>query len=179
MFFDQFHETKSRHLSSEPLTALKKQLFKFSWNQSKKFTFTQNFAFYEFKCYFVITPKVFECLHFEIGHRAFLNQCLRPQHMKYFLIDTRIPNYPWIIFFQIRISSKICFKPALPSILNGLQLSQIHTGNHPDSSVYYPDTQIHTATSSSSSALRESELLSKAWNSNCGIYEIVPTTKLF
>ena len=30
-------------------------------------------------------------------------------------------------------------------------MSQIHTGNHPDSSVYYPDTQIHTATSSSSS----------------------------
>lgn len=52
---------------------------------------------------------------------------------------------------KIRISSKICFKPALPSILNSLQLSQIHTGNHPDSSVYYPDTQIHTATSSSSS----------------------------
>ena len=66
MFFDQFHETKSRHLSSEPLTALKKQLFKFSWNWSKKFTLTQNFAFYEFKCYFVITPTFFECLHFEI-----------------------------------------------------------------------------------------------------------------
>ena len=32
----------------------------------KKFTFTQNFAFYEFKYYFVITPTVFECLHFEI-----------------------------------------------------------------------------------------------------------------
>ena len=66
------------------------------------------------------------------------------------ILDSRIPNQSWIIFFQIRISSKICFKPALPSILNSLQLSQIHTGNHPDSSVYYPDTQIHTATSSSS-----------------------------
>ena len=27
MFFDQFHETKSRHLSSEPLTALKKNSY--------------------------------------------------------------------------------------------------------------------------------------------------------
>ena len=75
MFFDQFHETKSRHLSSEPLTALKKQLFKFSWNRSKKFTFTQNFAFYEFKCYSLETPKFSNVYILKFWHRAFLNQC--------------------------------------------------------------------------------------------------------
>ena len=75
---------------------------------------------------------------------------------KYFLIGSNTNTYLIIgCLFQIRISSKICFKkPALSSILNSLQLSQLHAG-HPDSSVYYPDAQIHSATSSSPSDMTD------------------------
>ena len=43
--FYQFHKAKSRYLSSEPGHWFKKQLSKFSWNQSKDLTFAQIFAF--------------------------------------------------------------------------------------------------------------------------------------
>ena len=50
--FYQFHKAKSRYLSSEPGHWFKKQLSKFSWNQSKDLTFAQIFAFCELNVIF-------------------------------------------------------------------------------------------------------------------------------
>ena len=50
--FYQFHKAKSRYLSSEPGHWFKKQLSKFSWNQSKDLTFAQIFAFCDFNVIF-------------------------------------------------------------------------------------------------------------------------------
>ena len=71
MFFDQFHETKSRHLSSEPLTALKNSYLNFHEIGQKTLLLPRFLLFMNFKCYFVITPTYFECLHFEIIKSVF------------------------------------------------------------------------------------------------------------
>ena len=45
MFFDQFHETKSRHLSSEKLTALKKNSYLNIHEIGQKIYFYPEFCF--------------------------------------------------------------------------------------------------------------------------------------
>ena len=65
--FYQFHKAKSRYLSSEPGHWFKKQLSKFSWNQSKDLTFAQIFAFCDLNVIFDnsnwIEPTVKKELH--------------------------------------------------------------------------------------------------------------------
>lgn len=48
-FFDQFHEAKLKHLSSEPATGWKNSYHNFQEIGKKKFTFAQIFTFYELK----------------------------------------------------------------------------------------------------------------------------------
>ena len=65
----QFHEAKSRYLSSEPGHWFKKQLSKFSWNQSKDLTFGQIFAFCDLNVIFDNSNWI-ECVYilkFQIG----------------------------------------------------------------------------------------------------------------
>ena len=67
--FYQFHKAKSRYLSSEPGHWFKKQLSKFSWNQSKDLTFAQIFAFCDLNVIFDNSNWI-ECVYilkFQIG----------------------------------------------------------------------------------------------------------------
>ena len=74
----QFHEAKSRYLSSEPGHWFKKQLSKFSWNQSKDLTFAQIFAFCDLNVIFDNSNWI-ECVYilkFQIG----VNSKAKPRH---------------------------------------------------------------------------------------------------
>ena len=67
--FYQFHKAKSKYLSSEPGHWFKKQLSKFSWNQSKDLTFAQIFAFCDLNVIFDNSNWI-ECVYilkFQIG----------------------------------------------------------------------------------------------------------------
>ena len=83
--FYQFHKAKSRYLSSEPGHWFKKQLSKFSWNQSKDLTFAQIFAFCDLNVIFDNSNWI-ECVYilkFQIGvnskavSKKFIWLCLR------------------------------------------------------------------------------------------------------
>ena len=73
----QFHEAKSRYLSSEPGHWFKKQLSKFSWNQSKDLTFAQIFAFCDLNVIFDNSNWI-ECVYilkFQIGVNSKADHC--------------------------------------------------------------------------------------------------------
>ena len=90
--FYQFHKAKSRYLSSEPGHWFKKQLSKFSWNQSKDLTFAQIFAFCDLNVIFDNSNWI-ECVYI-LKCPAELNS--GPVHLQYisiyYLLDQELVN---------------------------------------------------------------------------------------
>ena len=62
--FYQFHEAKSRCLSSEPVTGKNKRVISIFMKLVKRLCFCPDFCFLWIKCYFVITPIYFRMFTF-------------------------------------------------------------------------------------------------------------------